>query len=104
MTKVNESAKAETAAENRENAAADAGAEAPVKPDKKMVRIKLFKDSTNYKDDVFVSVNGENYLIQRGVEVEVPDYIAEVLKHSETQDMMTAMAIEKAAAKAAKME
>lgn len=57
--------------------------------EKKMVKIKLFKDYGEYRDDVFVSVNGESYLIQRGVEVEVPDYIAEVLEHSAAQDEKT---------------
>ena len=54
---------------------------------KKMTKVKLFKDYGEYKDDVFVAVNGESYLIQRGVEVEVPDYIAEVLEHSAQQDL-----------------
>lgn len=37
----------------------------------------------NAEDDtVFVAVNGENYLIKRGEEVEVPDYIAFALKTS----------------------
>ena len=36
-----------------------------------------------------MAVNGESYLIQRGVEVEVPDYIAEVLEHSAAQDEKT---------------
>ena len=40
---------------------------------KKMVKIKLFKDYGEDRDDVFVAVNGESYLIQRGVELEVPD-------------------------------
>lgn len=62
---------------------------------KKMVKVKLFKDNHDYKDDVFVAVNGERYLIQRGVEVEVPDYIAEVLEHSAQQDARTAELIEK---------
>lgn len=52
----------------------------------KMEKIFLFKDNNEYKDDVFVSVNGENYHIQRGVEVEVPDYIAEVLRNQQRQD------------------
>lgn len=56
---------------------------------KKTVKIKLFKDYGEYRDDVFVAVNGESYLIQRGVEVEVPDYIAEVLGHSAEQDEKT---------------
>ena len=56
---------------------------------KKMTKVKLFKDYGEYKDDVFVAVNGESDLIQRGVEVEVPDYIAEVLEHSAQQDEKT---------------
>ena len=30
---------------------------------KKTVKIKLFKDYGEYRDDVFVAVNGESYLI-----------------------------------------
>lgn len=38
------------------------------------------------QDDVFVSVNQHTYQIRRGVQVRVPDYIAEVLEHSERSD------------------
>jgi hypothetical protein len=55
-----------------------------------MVKVRLFKDNDKYKDDVFVAVNGESYLIRRGEEVEVPDYIAEVLDHSAKADAETA--------------
>ena len=55
----------------------------------KKVKVKL------YKDDVFVSVNGESFQIQRGVEVEVPDYIAEVLEHAAEQRQSTALTIER---------
>lgn len=51
----------------------------------KMVKIKLFKDKEKYKDDVFVGVNGRTWLIQRGVEVEVPECVAEVLANAERQ-------------------
>ena len=44
------------------------------------VRIRLFKDNSRYKGDLFVSVNGVNYKIRRGVEVEVPPEVAEVLE------------------------
>ena len=37
--------------------------------EKKNVRIRLFKDNSRYKEDLFVSVNGVNYKIRRGVEV-----------------------------------
>lgn len=48
----------------------------------KKVKIKL-PLTRNEKDDVYVCVNGKPYLIKRGVEVEVPDYVAEVLQHKE---------------------
>ena len=50
----------------------------------KNVRIRLFKDNSRYKGDLFVSVNGVNYKIRRGVEVEVPPEVAEGLEHSQT--------------------
>lgn len=52
----------------------------------KMVKIRLFKDGKAYVDDVFVGVNGMTYQIKRGVEVEVPECVAEVLRNSEAQD------------------
>ena len=55
----------------------------------KNVRIRLFKDNSRYKGDLFVSVNGVNYKIRRGVEVEVPPEVAEVLEHSQMQDERT---------------
>ena len=56
----------------------------------KNVRIRLFKDNSRYKGDLFVSVN---YKIRRGVEVEVPPEVAEVLEHSQMQDERTAARI-----------
>lgn len=52
----------------------------------KMVKIRLFKDKKAYKDDVFVGVNGRTWQIKRGVEVEVPECVAEVLRNSQRQD------------------
>ena len=49
------------------------------------VKIRLFRDNNEYKDDLFVAVNGHSFLIKRGVEVEVPDYIADVIKNAEAQ-------------------
>ena len=48
----------------------------------KTVKIKLPLTRTE-KDDVFVGVNGRTWLIKRGVEVEVPECVAEVLQHQE---------------------
>lgn len=53
----------------------------------KMVKIRLFKDNNRYKAPVPVGVNGKQYLVQRGVEVEVPESVAEVLHNSMAQDM-----------------
>lgn len=51
-----------------------------------MKKIRLFRDNGEYKDDLFVSVNGHSFLIKRGVEVEVPDYIAQVIEDAEAQN------------------
>ena len=54
------------------------------------VKLRLFRDSNQYKDPLYVAVNGESYLIPRGVEVEVPYYIAEVIENSLKEDQKTA--------------
>lgn len=46
------------------------------------VRIRLPK-TKELQDDVFVSVNNRTWLIQRGVYVDVPACVAEVLQHAE---------------------
>ena len=48
----------------------------------KKVTIRIPRTKAD-QEDVFVSVNMETYIIKRGVEVEVPDYVAEVLRHQE---------------------
>ena len=55
------------------------------------VVIKLFKDNHRYKDDLVVGVNGKFWQIKRGVEVEVPDYVAEVIENSLAQQQIAAM-------------
>ena len=35
---------------------------------------------------MFVGINGDSYLIQRGMDVKVPKAVAEVLEHSAAQD------------------
>ena len=54
------------------------------------VKIKLFKDNGRYSKPVFVAVNGHKFMVPRGVEVEVPDYIAQVLEESFRRDQQTA--------------
>lgn len=48
----------------------------------KLVKIRLPK-SREHEEDVFVSVNERTWLIKRGVEVEVPECVAEVIKNGE---------------------
>ncbi len=68
------------------------------------VKVKLFRDNNKYKDDVFVSVNGENCVIKRGVEVEIKRKFAQVLDKSDLQDYETSMLIEKKSSEFAKSE
>ena len=49
------------------------------------------------QEDVFVSVNNYTCIVKRGVEVEVPDFVAEVLRHQE--EMMETIALFEAAQK-----
>lgn len=65
-----------------------------VDPWNDLVTIKLFKDNGNYRDDVFVAVNGHRYQIQRGKTVDVPRCVAEVLKHSEEQDQAASLMVD----------
>lgn len=67
---------------------------------KKTETIRLFSDNGKYKGDLFVSVNGVNYKIQRGVNVEVPPEVAEVIRHSQEQDTQTAARMDALTAKA----
>ena len=48
----------------------------------KMVKVRIPRTKKD-EEDVFVSVNLNTYIIKRGVEVEVPDFVAEVLRHQE---------------------
>lgn len=58
------------------------------------VIVKLFKDRGQYSGDKFVGVNGVGYQIKRGVPVEVPKCVADVLSQSEEQDASTALMID----------
>lgn len=53
-----------------------------------MKTVRLYKDNERYKKDVQVIVNGKAYLIQRGVEVEIPASVAEVLEHAQAQSQL----------------
>lgn len=62
--------------------AAKAEPEVLVESAPKMVKIRIPRTKAD-QEDVFVSVNNYTCIIKRGVEVEVPDYVAEVLRHQE---------------------
>ena len=51
----------------------------------KMVKVKLRKDR-EHQDDVTVGLNGEMFRIKRGVEVEVPEGVKEILDNTEKMD------------------
>ena len=56
--------------------------EVPAETGPKMVKIRIPRTKAD-QEDVFVSVNLRTFIIKRGVEVEVPEYVAEVLRHQE---------------------
>lgn len=51
-------------------------------PKEKMVKIRIPRTKAD-QEDVPVWVNERSWLIKRGVEVEVPECVAEVLRHQE---------------------
>ena len=55
-----------------------------------LVEIELFRDNRDYKDDVFVAVNGESCVIARGKKVKVKKKFADVISQSMSQDVKTA--------------
>ena len=58
-------------------------AETAAKTEKeKLVKFRIPRERDN-DSDVFVSVNERTWLIKRGVEVEVPECVVEVLRHKE---------------------
>lgn len=54
------------------------------------VEIRLFKDNDRYKDDVYVSINGHNCVIKRGIWTRIRRKYALLLEQSEIQDLRTA--------------
>ena len=78
-------------------AEADAAKAASNARDNELVEIQLFKDNDKYRDDVFVAVNGENCLIQRGQKVKIKRKFANVLEQSLKQDNQTASLIDQKA-------
>ncbi len=59
-----------------------------------LVEIELFRDSRDYKDNVFVAVNGESCVIKRGERVKIKKKFADVIESSMRQDIKTAQLME----------
>ncbi len=55
-----------------------------------LVEIELFRDNKDYKDNVFVAVNGESCVIKRGEKVKIKKKFADVIENSMRQDIKTA--------------
>lgn len=55
-----------------------------------LVEIELFRDNKDYKDNVFVAVNGESCVIARGKKVKIKKKFADVIENSMRQDVKTA--------------
>lgn len=49
------------------------------------IEIELFKDGDRYSDSLYVSVNGENCLVPRGVPVKIKRKFADVIRNSIAQ-------------------
>lgn len=76
-----------TVPDTAQNNSANVEAEEVIKnPEEDMVSIFLFKDKDKYNSDLPVSINGTTWLIQRGVNVKVPRFVAEVINNSMIQD------------------
>lgn len=76
--------------------------EAEVKdPNEEYVEIRLFKDSGKYNSDVFVAVNGENCIVQRGKPVKIKRKFANVIMQQLDEDEKTEAMISELTSKAA---
>lgn len=78
-TTVTEEVKTEAVTEEVKKPVKEAAAAPAVE---KTVRIRLPRTRDD-NDDVYVSVNDRTFLIKRGVDVDVPACVAEVLRHHE---------------------
>lgn len=63
---------------------------------KERIPYQAFKDDNRYKDDIVVIVNGENFIIKRGVIVQIPRYVIAVLE-SKDRELRTANLYKEAA-------
>ncbi len=50
-----------------------------------LVPFRAFKDNGKYKDDIVIGINGYNYVIKRGVSVQIPRFVYLAIEQSEKQ-------------------
>ena len=74
--------------ESQEEAKPAKPAKASKDPWKQMVSIRIPKATNGEANYLFAAVNGRRFKIQRGVKVDVPLPIAEVIEHSYEQQNM----------------
>ena len=67
---------------------------------KQRVPYMAFKDDDKYKDDIVVIVNGHNFIIKRGVVVNIPRYVISVLESKDRELRSANRYIEEAAKRA----
>lgn len=72
------------------NKKAVANEKAKTNDENTLVEIELFRDNKDYKDNVFVAVNGESCVIARGRKVKIKKKFADVIENSMRQDIKTA--------------
>lgn len=75
---------------------AEKKAEKKKDPLEELVTINLFKDSDKYSHDVIVCLNGKNWQIKRGVDVQVPLKVKLILDESQAQRARAAQVDEEA--------
>lgn len=94
-----EALKAELLAELRKEQEAEAAGAVEAKSEEEknaeaylneIVTVRLFKDGKDYKDDLVVHLNGRNFAIQRGVDVQIPRKYALIIEQHEKQDVAAA--------------
>ena len=76
---------------------ANTPANKPEEVKEKLVKFRILKTKEN-QDDVFVSVNDRTWQIKRGVDVEIPECVYEVLIHQQEMEEI-ALEYEEAASK-----
>lgn len=62
-------------------------------PNNEKVRFKLFRDAGKYAEPLTVVLNGKIWRFERGVELEAPKDVYEIIMHSEAQNDATALMI-----------